>query len=143
MKYPTAEQIDGAAARRIALDFGLTDRALQFARLYAAHPRLGATKCALRAGYARRCARGAHVRASELLRDRRVISAIMYFGARALNDARAEARRQLACLAVKEGRLWSGWDRKSFERLAATLNRLDTHAERLEKIYIRDQDFSL
>ena len=126
-----------ALSRRTALDFDLTDRALKFARLYAEHPRLGATKCALEAGYAQRCARGAHVRANELLRDPRVIRAVIYFGARALNRARADATQYLARIAASESRYWNRWDRRAFNRLTMKLSGFETYAEWLEKIYER------
>ncbi|MDR3424659.1 MAG: hypothetical protein P4M13_06215 [Alphaproteobacteria bacterium] len=135
MKFPTLSQTEGAAARRVAPDFGLTSRALAFAKLYAENPRLGATQCAKQAGYASRCVHGAHVRAYELLRDRRVIRAIIYFSGKALNEARAEAIQHLTHIAAREGRFWRGWDRRAFDRLVAGLTRLETHTERVEKIY--------
>jgi len=137
MINPTIAQAE-SAARRKALDFNLTARAVTFARLYAENPRLGATRCAIQAGYARRCRRGAHVRAHELLKDQRVIRAIIFFSARVFNDALAKAREHLTCLAIKEGRIWSGLDRRAFDRLTARLNSLETYAERLERIYIKD-----
>jgi len=135
LKYPTIDQTKGATARRTALDFGLTARALSFARLYAENPRLGATQCARQAGYASRCKSGAHVRANELLRDPRVIQAILYFSAKPFIHARAEAVRYFTRLAETEGRLWSGWDRVAFEHLMVKLEGLQTHTERVEKIY--------
>lgn len=150
MKYPSPAQTEGAAAQRRAADFDLSPRALEFARLYAVHPHLGGTECARQAGYSRRCARGAHVRAAELLRDPRVIRAVIYFGARALNEARAGAMNHLQRLAATEGRFWSRWDRSAFDRLTRRLAGLETHVARLEKIYesglLRaqpSQDFSL
>jgi hypothetical protein len=38
MRYPTKGQRDGARAQKAAIGFGLTARALKFARLYAEKP---------------------------------------------------------------------------------------------------------
>lgn len=146
MRYTTADQIDDATARRAAPDFGLTPRALAFARLFAEAKLRDPTECARQAGYSRRCRRGAHVRAYELLRDPRVIRAVLFFSAKVFNTARADAIRHLSRLDTIEGRYWTCWDRAAFNRLTATLQRLETHTERLEKIYtrevyIRERDF--
>jgi len=135
VKYPTLDQSDGAAAQRQAPTFDLRPRALAFARLYAENPSLGGTHCARLAGYSARSSEGAHVRAHELLRDARVIRAVIYFGARALNEARAKAIRALGKLSNTEGRYWNTWDRHAFDRLTATLRDLDSHVARLEKLY--------
>ena len=68
----TISAIKGVPDRRLAIDFGLTDRALRFAQLRAAHPWSTVSYCAKAAGYSDR-SRGAHVRGCELLRDPRVI----------------------------------------------------------------------
>ena len=86
MRHPTSEQRDGARAQKAA-DFGLTKRALRFARLYSERPRCTISAAARAAGYSDR-ARGAHVRGCELLRDPRVIPPpIIHFGALALAKA--------------------------------------------------------
>ena len=38
MRNPSKEQSDGVRAQKAALDFGLTERALTFARVYAESP---------------------------------------------------------------------------------------------------------
>src|SRR5216683_6046175 len=65
MRYPTIDQSEGARAQKTALGFGLTDRALKFARLYAENPYWTITHIAWEAGYSDR-GRGAHVRGCEL-----------------------------------------------------------------------------
>ena len=115
----------------------LQNEPLLFAHIYAEDPRLGATQCAIQAGYASRCRNGAHVRAYELLRDPRVIKAIIFFSAKVLNNSMAEARQNLARLAATEKRYWNRWDKNSFNRLVTKLNSLEIHRERLEEIYTR------
>ncbi len=137
MRYPTEDKTVGATVRLTAQTFGLTERALLFARIYAEDPRLGATQCAIQAGYASRCKSGAHVRAYELLHDPRVIRAIIFFSVKALNNTMAEARRNLATLDATQNRYWNRWDKNSFNKLAAKLSSLKIHAERLEEIYTR------
>jgi len=78
--------------------FGLSARALKFAKEYAAHPHLSATVCATRAGYSDE-GRAAHVRASELLRDARVQRAVIHYGTVALAKAQAAAANRLALVA--------------------------------------------
>jgi hypothetical protein len=77
---------------------GLTPRTLRFARLYAEKPDRTISAAARAAGYSDR-ARGAHVRGSELLRDPRVVRAILHFGALALARAR-EHKRSIATRTV-------------------------------------------
>jgi hypothetical protein len=111
MRYPNQEQRDGARSQK-AGDFGLTTRALQFARLYATTPHCTISAAARAAGFSDR-ARGAHVRGCELLRDPRVVRAILHFGALALARARGEAIEKLRELAEDRDSLWpwSRWDR--------------------------------
>jgi hypothetical protein len=71
MRYPTTDQSAGHRAQKGALDFGLTKRALKFARLYAEN-NWTITRAAQEAGFSDR-GRGAHVRGCELMRDPRVI----------------------------------------------------------------------
>src|SRR5215470_7647863 len=96
MRYPTPEQRDGARSQK-AGDFGLTPRALRFARLYAEKPDRTISNAARAAGFSDR-ARGAHVRGCELLRDPRVVRAVLHFGALALARARGEAIESLTQL---------------------------------------------
>lgn len=136
MRFPTTDQSNGARAQKAALDFDLANRALKFARLFAENPRWTITHIAREAGYSDR-GRGAHVRGCELLRDPRVIRAILHFGALALNKARAEAIEKLRELGEdkRETRLWSHWDRHAFKRLRMALDKLEPHAERMERVY--------
>jgi hypothetical protein len=62
MRYPTTDQSAGHRAQKGALDFGLTKRALKFARLYAEN-NWTITRAAQEAGFSDR-GRGAHVRGS-------------------------------------------------------------------------------
>jgi len=135
MGYPNADQTAGASARRAAPTFGLTPRALKFAQLYAEAKLRGATACAKQAGYARRCRRAAHTRAYELLHDPRVLRAVLYFSAQAINDTRAKAIQQLDRLAATEGRWWNCWDRNAFNRLTTAVRSLESHTQRIENIY--------
>ena len=90
MRYPSEEQRDGARSQK-AGDFGLTLRALKFARFYAEQPRCTISYAARAAGFSDR-ARGAHVRGCELLRDPRVVRAILHFSALAVAKARGPVR---------------------------------------------------
>jgi hypothetical protein len=135
MRYPTKEQRDGARAQK-AGDFGLTARALAFARAYAESPTVTASDAARAAGYSDR-ARGAHVRGCELLRDPRVIRAILHFGALALARARGEAIESLRELAEDQRETWgwSYWHHHAVKRARLALDRLEPHARRIERIY--------
>jgi hypothetical protein len=135
MRHPTDEQRDGARDQK-AGDFGLTTRALKFARVYAETPTVTVSDAARAAGYSDR-ARGAHVRGSELLRDSRVVRATLHFGALALARARGEAIGRLRELSEDRAETWpwSRWDRDGFERLRVALDRLESHARRIERIY--------
>src|SRR5262249_30415962 len=133
MRYPTKDQGNGSRAQK-KLDFGLTHRALKFARLYAENPRWTISHVARQAGDRDR-GRGAHVRGCELLRAPRVIREIIYFGGLALNKARAEAIEQVRKLGEDQyWPLWTQRDRKSLNRVAFELARLEAHAVRMEKV---------
>jgi hypothetical protein len=136
MRYPTKEQSDGARAQKALLDFGLTARAVKFARVYAETPDCTISAAARAAGYSDR-ARGAHVRGCELLRDPRVVRAVLHYSALALARARGEAIRKLRALAEDRGEtwLWRRWDHHAFERLRKTLDQLEPHTRRIERIY--------
>jgi hypothetical protein len=135
MRYPTKDQRDGARAQKAA-DFGLTKRALAFARLYAETPGCTISGAARAAGFSDR-ARGAHVRGCELLRDPRVIRAILHFSALALARARGEAIESLRKLAEDRDSVWpwSRWDRHAVKRVRLALDRLEPHARRIERVY--------
>jgi hypothetical protein len=136
MRHPTKEQRDGARVQKTPLDFGLTARALKFARVYAETPRCTISYAARAAGFSDR-ARGAHVRGSELLRDPRVVRAILHFGALALARARAEAIENLRELEEDQEVtwLWSYRDRHTFKRLRLALDKIEPHARRIERVY--------
>jgi hypothetical protein len=138
MRYPTREQHDGARAQKATLDFGLTPRALKFARLYAEKPDRTISDAARAAGFSDR-ARGAHVRGCELMRDPRVVRAILHFGALALAKARGEAIGKLRELAEDPAVTWpwSRWDRHALTRLRLALDGLGPHAQRIERVYER------
>jgi hypothetical protein len=137
MRYPTKDQRDGARAQKAA-DFGLTKRALAFARLYAETPGCTISGAARAAGFSDR-ARGAHVRGCELLRDPRVVRAILHFSALALAQARREAIGKLRELGEDSGEawLWSHWDRHALKRLRMALDNLEPHAQRIERLFER------
>jgi hypothetical protein len=136
MRYPTAEQREGARSQK-AGDFGLTPRALRFARLYAEQPRSTISAAARAAGYSDR-ARGAHVRGCELLRDPRVVRAVLHFGALALAKARGEAIESLRKLGEEDRREtwgWSYWHQHAVKRARSALDRLEPHVRRIERVY--------
>ncbi len=136
MRYPTPDQSHGARAQKTGLDFGLTRRALKFARVYAENPHWTITRAAREAGFSDR-ARGAHVRGCELMRDPRVLRAILHFGGVALNKARGEAIENLRTLGDDKRATWpwSYWDRHTLRRLRVALDRLEPHAQRIERVY--------
>jgi hypothetical protein len=133
MRYPTAEQSEGARAQKQRL-FGLTYRALRFAQLYAEN-NWTITRAAREAGYSDH-ARGAHVRGCELMRDPRVIRAILHFGALAIRQARVDALEKFRRLEEDAALwLWPYWNRDAFTRLRAAIDRLEPHCQRVERIY--------
>jgi hypothetical protein len=135
MRYPTPEQRDGARAQK-AGDFGLTPRALRFARLYAEKPDRTISDAARAAGFSDR-ARGAHVRGCELLRDPRVIRAVLHFGALALARARGETIESLRKLGEdrRETWGWTYWHHHAVKRVRLALDKLESHFRRIEHIY--------
>lgn len=119
--------------RRLAIDFGLSPKALRFARFYAANPQWGVTLCAKRAGYSDR-SRGAHVRGCELQRDPRVNRAIVHFSSLELVEAQALATKRLRLLA--DGDNFLSWrDCEMIKNLATDLAQLARRADRIEKVY--------
>ena len=135
MRYPTDEQREGIRAQK-AGDFDLTPRALAFARLYATTPRCSISAAARAAGYSDR-ARAAHVRGCELLRDPRVVRAILHFGGLALARARGEAIESLRKLAEdrRETWGWSYWHQHAVKRARLALDQLEPHTRRIERVY--------
>jgi hypothetical protein len=121
---------------RSVRDFGLTDRAVSFARLYAQHPSAGPGLCAALAGYSNK-GRAAHVRAAELLRDPRVIEAIVHYAGLAFGAALAEASARLDVLANGEAD-WSPRmtrsERVQVENLKLGLWELNLRLDRLDKL---------
>src|SRR5216683_875530 len=87
--------------------FNLSPRALAFAKIRAEQPRIAVEKAALMAGYA---PAGAAVRGFELLRDDRVIRAILFFSRLALAKAAGDlsARMEQSC---DDPRRWRVFDR--------------------------------
>ena len=134
---PTAKGIsivEAAPDRRLATDFGLTDRALRFAQLRAAHPWWTVSDCAKGAGYSDR-SRGAHVRGCELLRDPRVIRAIVHFSSLELVKAQAEATSRLRWFADERNSYWiDGW---TIRNLTIDLRLLASRTDHLNKVLAR------
>jgi hypothetical protein len=136
MRYPSEEQRQGARAQKTALDFGLTARALKFARLYAEEPDRTISDAARAAGFSDR-ARGAHVRGCELLRDPRVVRAVLHYSALALGRARADAIGSLAELGEDRTDVWgwSYWHLQALKRVRLALDKLEPHTRRIERVY--------
>lgn len=131
---PTARATSTLEAdRRSAIDFGLTDRALRFAQLRAAHPWSTVSYCAKKAGYSDR-SRGAHVRGWELLRDPRVIRAIVHFSSLELVKAQAEATSKLRRFA-DERSYYLGVDGWMIRELTIALRLLDARTDHLTKAF--------
>ena len=121
--------------RRSAIDFGLTKRALRFAQLRAEHPWRTVSACAKDAGYSDR-SRAAHVRGCELLRDPRVIRAIVHFGSLELMKAQAEAASKLRRFADERSYYLDvdGW---MIRDLTILLCLLASHTDHLNKVLSR------
>src|SRR5215831_9212666 len=83
--------------------FNLSPRALAFAKIRAEHPRFSVKACAVEAGYAQV---GAAVRGFELLRDDRVIRAILHFAARALAKASGDLSSRLEQSCIDDPQRW-------------------------------------
>lgn len=116
----------------ICKPFGLTDRALRFAKLYGQLPSAGPTACAVLAGYSNQ-GRAAHVRAAELLRDPRVIRAVVHFAGLALNNVMAAARERLELLA-EGGASTTYGNRIQVRKLRHDLAGLSLRLDRLDRI---------
>src|SRR5215472_9515900 len=127
--------------------FKLAPRALAFAKIRAAQPRLSIRECAELAGYAKA---GAAVRGFELLRDDRVIRAILHFSALAVAKAAGELsqRMEASCkprpsrcicgagdpASFSAGR-WSTFDRRAIDKLRAETKVMGERLTKIEKLY--------
>src|SRR5215472_12589673 len=111
--------------------FNLSPRALAFAKIRAERPRLSVKACAVEAGYA---TAGAAVRGFELLRDDRVIRAILHFAALALAKAAGDFSAQLA-LCRDEPWRWPVFDRRAIDLLRAEGKALAEQMAKIEKLY--------
>ena len=79
------------------------------------------------------------MRGCELLRDPRVIRAILHFGALALAKARGAAIGELRKLTQDSDSFlhMTYWDRHALKRLRAGLDGLEPYARRIERVYER------
>lgn len=118
----------------MAIDFGLTDRALRFAQIYAAYPSWSITLCAKKAGYSDQ-GRAAHVRGCELLRDHRVIRAIVHFGSLELVVAQAKAAERLRLLADGGDKFLTWRDHAMIQKLTIDLAQLARRTDRLDRVF--------
>ena len=116
----------------IRRDFNLTPRALTFAKIRATHPGLSVRECAERAGYAKA---GAAVRGFELLRDDRVVRAILHFGALALAKAAAELSERMEESCTNEPYRWNRFDRRAIDKLRAETKALGERLTKMEELY--------
>jgi hypothetical protein len=111
--------------------FNLSPRALAFAKIRAEQPRLSVKACAVEAGYA---PAGAAVRGFELLRNDRVIRAILHFATLALAKATGDlSARMETCR--DEPRRWRVFDRTAIDRLRAEGKALAERMAKIEKLY--------
>src|SRR6266446_5029168 len=110
--------------------FNLLPRALAFAKIRAEQPRLAVEKAALMAGYA---PAGAAVRGFELLRDDRVIRAILHFAALALAKAAADLSASMEQSCTDDPRHWRVFDRLAIDRLRAEGKALAERMAKFEK----------
>lgn len=127
------ETAECAKARLRAPVFGLTDRAMKFAKLYAEEPLLGPTNCARQAGYSDKSG-AASVRGAELLRDPRVLRAVIHFGRLAFTAAQAEAIGHFRLLAQLDD-TFAHRDRRAMRYMMADIRSLLQGAERLDRVY--------
>jgi len=128
-------------------DFNLTPRALAFAKVRAEHPNFSVRESAQRAGYAKA---GAAVRGFELLRDDRVVRAILHFSALALAEAASELSERMEdsckprpcrCIcgagepaSFSAGR-WHTFNRQAIDKLRAETKALGERLRKIEKLY--------
>src|SRR5215469_15912605 len=112
--------------------FNLSPRALAFAKIRAEQPRLSVKACAVEAGYAEA---GAAVRGFELLRDDRVIRAILHFAALALAKAAGELSLRMEQSCIIDDRHWRVFDRVAIDRLRVEGKALAERMAKIEKLY--------
>ena len=114
--------------------FNLSPRALAFAKTRAEHPHLSVKACAVAAGYA---PAGAAVRGFELLKDDRVIRAILHFSALALAKATGDLSARMEQSCTDNPQRWRVFDRLAIDRLRAEGKALAERMEKIEKLYER------
>ena len=112
--------------------FNLSPRALAFAKIRAEQPRLSVKACAVEAGYA---LAGAAVRGFELLRDDRVIRAILHFAALALAKATGDLSARMEQSCIDDPQRWRVFDRTAIDRLRAEGKALAERMAKIEKLY--------
>ena len=112
--------------------FNLSPRALAIAKIRAEQPRLSVKACAVEAGYAEA---GAAVRGFELLRDDRVIRAILHFAALALAKAAGELSLRMEQSCTIDDRHWRVFDRVAIDRLRVEGKALAERMVKIEKLY--------
>ena len=127
------ERAECAKARLRAPVFGLTDKAIKFAKLYAEEPLLGPTNCARQAGYSDKGG-AASVRGTELLRDPRVLRAVIHFGRLAFTAAQAEAIGHFRLLAQLNDTS-AHQDKRAIRYMTADIHSLLQSARRLDRVY--------
>ena len=125
------ETAECAKARLRAPVFGLTDKAMKFAKLYAEDPLLGPTNCARQAGYSDKSG-AASVRGAELLRDPRVLQAVIHFGRLAFVAAQAEAIAHFRLLGQLDEIIANP---RRMRYLLADIHGLEESANRLDRVY--------
>ena len=111
--------------------FNLSPRALAFAKIRAERPRLSVKACAVEAGYA---TAGAAVRGFELLRDDRVIHAILHFAALALAKAAGDLSARMETRRDEPWR-WRVFDRRAIDLLRAEGKAIAERMAKIEKLY--------
>ena len=112
--------------------FNLSPRALAFAKIRAEQPHLSVKACAVAAGYA---PAGAAVRGFELLRDDRVIRAILHFAALALAKATGDLSARMEQSCTDNPQRWRVFDRLAIDRLRAEGKSLAERMAKIEKLY--------
>jgi hypothetical protein len=105
---------------------------LAFAKIRATHPGLSVRESAERAGYAKA---GAAVRGFELLRDDRVVRAILHFSALALAKSAAELSQRMETSCKDEPYRWPSFDRRAIDKLRAETKRLGDRLTKIETLY--------
>ena len=114
------------------LTFNISPRALAFAKIRAEQPRLSVKACAVAAGYA---PAGAAVRGFELLKDDRVIRAILHFSALALAKATGDLSARMEQSCIDDPERWRVFDRTAIDRLRAEGKALAERMAKIEKLY--------